>query len=355
MHLLELRRYEAAEEEVRAVLGADPERADAVRLLAASRTLQHDWAQAQRLALRAVALDPQHPAGYRLASAAAGQLGRHERSLEAARQAVRLDPDDWVNHLVLGSALRAGRSPDLPHAESALREAIRLNPHAAEAYSTLGTVLSQRGRRKAAAAAHREAARLDPTSHRTANNLAAVAVRRERLGRAAGLLTRGLASDPQDELLRRNLDVLWVKLVSRMSLALLLLLLVQGVLLIPPTPDYGMAPSWWLRAGLAVAMLAIDALLAWLVVRRMPRGSVVMLRGLFRRVPLAQRGVLVVFTVLLVIGLAISFAPLSPARAVWAWGRPAVRILMFALLLLSLGSRVRDRARPHSYGTSARD
>jgi serine/threonine-protein kinase len=88
---------------------------------------------------------------------AADVLGK---AVAAAREAIRLKPDDALAHNILGNALAGQGEPDA--AIAAYRQAIRLKPDFAPAHYNLGIDLAGRGEAEAAIAAYREAIRLQP-------------------------------------------------------------------------------------------------------------------------------------------------------------------------------------------------
>jgi len=113
---------------------------------------------------RALAAGPPSRRAAALRSVLAGKLTmlrRWEEVVEVHREAVRLEPDDPIGHLRLGSALLylAGRPEE---ALPSLREAVRLGPSAPKAHGTLGVALAALGEAAAAVAALEEARRLDP-------------------------------------------------------------------------------------------------------------------------------------------------------------------------------------------------
>jgi tetratricopeptide (TPR) repeat protein len=87
---------------------------------------------------------------------------RYREAETAAREAIRLDPADIWGHGQLGATLlEVGRYPE---AETSLREAIRLDPANAWAHSWLAGALRMQGRYREAETAAREAIRLDPAN-----------------------------------------------------------------------------------------------------------------------------------------------------------------------------------------------
>ncbi len=78
----------------------------------------------------------------------------------AAREAIRLRPDDAIARIILGLALNGQSKPDEAIAE--FRTAIRLNPDLAGAHYNLGGVLAGQGKLDEAIAEFRTAIRLNP-------------------------------------------------------------------------------------------------------------------------------------------------------------------------------------------------
>jgi Flp pilus assembly protein TadD len=74
--------------------------------------------------------------------------GQDEKAVEAFRQAIKVQPQAAEAHSLLGSALaRMGRWRD---AETELRQAVALKPDYAEGYYYLGLFLQEQGRTKEA-------------------------------------------------------------------------------------------------------------------------------------------------------------------------------------------------------------
>ena len=108
-------------------------------------------------------------------------LGRHEEGVAALREAVRLSPDYAEAYSFLAAILLAMER--YAEAEGAFREAIRLSPGSAEEHYGHGLALRQLKRYREADAAWKEAVRLDPAYRRQA-------------GSAARILRRGLGYLP---------------------------------------------------------------------------------------------------------------------------------------------------------------
>ncbi len=85
----------------------------------------------------------------------------YEAAAVAAREAIRLKPDNAEAHFSLGAIL-CDVKHDYPAAEAAFRQAIRLQPDHAETHYNLGNALADQGKRDEAIAEYRTAIRLQP-------------------------------------------------------------------------------------------------------------------------------------------------------------------------------------------------
>jgi DNA-binding winged helix-turn-helix (wHTH) protein/tetratricopeptide (TPR) repeat protein len=124
--------------------------------LTKSRTRQN-YAVAERLLQRAMALDPTCARAYSIAAWFAGSLviyGWKSREsalapgLDAAHKAVLLDDHDPWAHFALGWALTQNRSPEEGIEE--YQKAVAINPYFSQAHSCLGLALSYLGRNEEA-------------------------------------------------------------------------------------------------------------------------------------------------------------------------------------------------------------
>jgi len=105
-------------------------------------------------------------------------LLRNRQPAEAVRvlrEAVRLDPDAAEPHYHLGTALH--ETHDLAGAEAELEEVVKRIPDAADGHRELGTVLFERGDPAGAASQFRELIRLDPADAAAHANLAEALVK----------------------------------------------------------------------------------------------------------------------------------------------------------------------------------
>lgn len=115
----------------RAAVRLLPQDPAAHRILGQTLACQGDEAAAEHSLRACLALDPRNAdAHFLMAGMWASTPARHEEALAHAREAVRLDPNEPMYHLILGHALE---DRDPAGAEAALREALRLDPACGQA------------------------------------------------------------------------------------------------------------------------------------------------------------------------------------------------------------------------------
>jgi Flp pilus assembly protein TadD len=126
---------------------------------------------------------------------------RPDRAAAEARAALAELPGDPEAHRLLANALRALAGPDGPldpEAETAAREAVRLDPDSTSALYMLGIILFDERRDDEAAAVAREIVRLAPEWSAGPALLARIEQRARRWPEALELAERTLALDPED-------------------------------------------------------------------------------------------------------------------------------------------------------------
>ena len=192
--LLDLGRAVEAERYFREALASDPDDADVLSSLARSLLHQDRFGEARDNAMRALAASPTNLNGLVVLSAALASLGDTAGALEAIRRGQQLAPFVAQLHAQEGALLLNQEQPDAalgplnrargldPHdagivsllaaahfnarrfadAETAVADALRLDPDNAEAHRIQGLLALRRGGGRAAVDAHRAAVRLDP-------------------------------------------------------------------------------------------------------------------------------------------------------------------------------------------------
>jgi len=304
--LLTLHRYADAERAARTLLSTGPDSADALRILAAALMEQNRDDEALDAAKNAVRLQPEYPQGLVLLADLYRRSGDHVRARETASAAVTAAPHLWTTYYTRAHARLGSPRPDPRGALADIEEAWRLAPHNSSVHNMYGMCLGAMKQRKQARAAYEEALRLDPTNAFALNNLAALDLNGWRVGRASRHLTVGLAHSPQIDVLRKNFDVVLLRFLQRFWWLLLAIGIAEAALVFTGRP-------WLLRAGLGLVSVAALAWLVRRVMRGLPRGTPELLRGLWKRSPVQARLLMSYWAVTLTGTLLLAFAP--PALA----------------------------------------
>jgi tetratricopeptide (TPR) repeat protein len=204
--LSDVGRHEEAELLLRRALAAHADDPGLRAALAQTLFVRGETTEALVHADRTVALAPDVGYGHALRSALLGtDLRRRREAVDAAREAVRLDPEEPFCHRALARACL--RSRWFPEALDAAERAVALDPEDADAHALRGAALMGRGRPAEAEAALREALRLDPEDGDTLHDLGlAVSVQgRGRQEEARELFVGAARADPTDQHARRSL------------------------------------------------------------------------------------------------------------------------------------------------------
>ncbi|MCW2854682.1 MAG: Tetratricopeptide repeat protein [Marmoricola sp.] len=335
-NLIELGRKTDAEALVRAELIDDPENARALRLLAQALLGSSRTGECHTAARRAVAADPDSEHGHRLLAITAAEAGFGGEAERAAREAVRLAPNTWQTHYTLGSVLRRGGWTRKKDALSSALQALELAPHVSTTHTLVGMCYANLDLTDSATAAYLEAIRLNPNDAMALNNLAAIQMNNGSLSKASATLRSGLSASPQEAILRLNYDVVLLKLMRRLYVALYVVFLVQMQLATSKAPY----PA---RIGVGLALVALCAAASAQVTRNLPRGAHLWARGLFGRATQGQRVLIARFILVLAVDIATAISPATVALGIGTAGFFAFVVLLIAALAL------RDRGpRDHS-------
>lgn len=310
--LVDLGRHQEARTALGTYLAGTPDSVEALCLLGLCELELGAQGAALRAANQAIAVAPEFDWAHRLRALALKRQGDYDDARLAAEEAVRLDPNDYSNHHTLAAVLLAlaERAPmmaprEMMAARAAALRAVELAPHEPSAHIIAGLTAGALQLTDAEQASYHEALRLDPDNAIAMNNLAAMDMQSFRLGRAAQRVVAGLQLDPHEEILRRNLDMVVVRLMVRLFNVMLL----TGFLMFLTIGQTG--GTWGPRALVGAALISGYALVAWLTLRHLPPGARRYARGLPRRMNWPQRFLLaglVIFTLGL---LVTAFAPVS--------------------------------------------
>ncbi|GIF15255.1 tetratricopeptide repeat protein [Actinoplanes teichomyceticus] len=210
---LQLQRGEpgAAADLLGPVLAAEPDHVTALVLMTHAQLALEKPDLAYEVATRAVRQAPGSAEALTALSRALTALGRHDEAITTAQAAVARQADNPYRHNRLAWALlEQGRRP--VEAEHAAREAIRLDPDEADFRITYAMVMKQLHRPERARNALRDALRLQPEHAIARHELAAFDVVQRnpfalsRLARGMSGLVAALRADPRQDASRHLLD-----------------------------------------------------------------------------------------------------------------------------------------------------
>lgn len=187
--LCDLRRWDDAIGQLRALLAIDPHSAKGLRLMAHVHIGKQDYGEALRWSSAAISENPENEWAYRLAALALKGLGRNQEACSMAREAVRLAPLKWQCHGVLSRVL-AATSSGLHEARAAAERAAELAPHEAESHRAVGMVAAADGRAQEAIAAFSRALALEPNNAATHNELGRLTLKTSSTRRGSLLAAR---------------------------------------------------------------------------------------------------------------------------------------------------------------------
>jgi tetratricopeptide (TPR) repeat protein len=152
---------------------------------------------------RSIGMRPDTSFAHAIRSDILRELERTKPSLEAAREAVRLDSEDPIALISLARA--AAKAKRWREAERAAAEAVRIAPGVSEARGAVGFVELEHGRRRKATAHLREAVAMDPQDPTLLNNLAIAGSRFRSRVESVRMLESAVRLDPTNPLLVDNL------------------------------------------------------------------------------------------------------------------------------------------------------
>jgi tetratricopeptide (TPR) repeat protein len=164
--------------------------------------LAHDekrYADALEAAEEAIRLQPAFAAGHINRGIALVALERRSEAIEALRAALRIEPDNLTAHTNLGQALAESGDPAaLDEAEVHCRRAVELAPRVPEMMENLGHVLQLEGRLSEAVEWYKQALAAAPRRVPVRRSMGELAQQTGRYDEAERWLRSALAIDPND-------------------------------------------------------------------------------------------------------------------------------------------------------------
>jgi serine/threonine-protein kinase len=196
-----------------------------------------------RFAVAAVALRPESAGARHALGNARLDLDDLAGAETAYRDALRLEPGLPLAHFGMG--LVSQRRGHLAEAEASFREAIRARPDYSEALNELGDVLGERGDAAGEERAYRDAIDADPANARAHDGLGTVLYRKGDLAGAAAEHREAIRLDPDLDRAHNNLGVV---LDERGDLDGAAAAYAEAIRLAPP------GSSWSARLNLAIVL-----------------------------------------------------------------------------------------------------
>lgn len=218
--LCDLGRHDEAAAMLTELLASDPHNVACWCTKARAELGRGDRDAALHAAKSAIALAPDHEWPHRLASIALMQSGKLDDAAFHAREAARLEPDEWRTLTNLARVL-AHRRSDRGDARDAAERGLELAPTEVEPHLAAAVVASAEGRTNDAEAAVRRALAIDPQSAAAHNLRASLHLRGvsgpARLARSATGFASAIRADPRSGVGRTNLEIVLRSFLARVA------------------------------------------------------------------------------------------------------------------------------------------
>jgi tetratricopeptide (TPR) repeat protein len=302
--MLDLKRYDQASGLLARLVSAEPESSRAWCLLARAHLGSGRHQEAVAAANRAAALDPSDEWPHRLASNALMHAGNSGEALRAANEAVRLAPGYWQTHICVAQAALAGQRLDI--AAAAIAQGRTLAPNEPDVHFLSGKVSLARGELADARAHQERALALDPAHGGAMNELGRIRLRRHDTRGAIRHFISAARTAPGESVYSRNIDVVILRVVSRLIYLFTLAALV--LVWIPALAHVGRFPFVIGLIALGCIAIATSACLILLL----PREA----RVLVRRTIATRRVALALAVAVTGVAAAFTIVALAPAGEV---------------------------------------
>ena len=276
--------------------------------------------ESRRLLYCAAAVDPGSARIHRILSFVALQEGLVPEAVQAGLRAVQLSPFDSLAHAQLARAL--ARQGDRTSAVAAAGRALELAPDSADTHIAMADVLFPDGTRPSKADLARAeehlglALQIEPGSAAALNDLARIHLARGHGVRAAGHLASAVRADPMTEVMRRNMDVVFISMVARAHWILFVMWFVTRQVF---RAGGGDSPRW-VPMVLAVAGLG---LIGWVLLRlraQIPANLGAFVRGFVRRERVGSLwAACLAATAVLFVASAVAPDAIREGLLLWAW------------------------------------
>ncbi len=267
--LLDAGRYDEAGRVAGALLAREPDDATALTVLSHVERAAGRPDPAISLARRAIASEPEYGPAWSALAVAHVSANQPDAATSAAGELVRLSPYDWASHAFFSEIADHRRKPGADGLAAA-REGVRLAPDEPEAHVAMGNALLRRKQRDAARFAFQSALRIDPMNSSARNSLAITGIDRTP-ARAAMDLADVVAYEPANEMVTHNLRVALGRIISW---SWVIIFIGSGIALRLPnllsrrgeSADME-SMSRLIAGGIAVVVVLALAVLTWRVLR----------------------------------------------------------------------------------------
>jgi tetratricopeptide (TPR) repeat protein len=285
--LLSMRRYEDAARMLAVLVAAEPDDAQTWCLLAQAELGAGRSREGLKSARRAMALEPAGSWPHRLASIALQRMGDSRAAVEAALDAARLEPHDWVSHLSVAQAAVGARDytgeggmSRLAIAGRAVAAARQLAPDEAEVHYFAGQVSREAGDQDAAIRHFQRALASDPAHAGALNELGRISLDRGRTGQAAEHFIQAARTAPGESVYGRNVAVAVARMEAsshRLVAWVIYLSWLLAVFALISGP--AKALNWAVTVTVLVIVAAVVAAMVWMQLRRLPKQARVLFKG----------------------------------------------------------------------------
>lgn len=202
--LYDLKRYEEGVRETSKALASYPQSFPLHYFLGLFYLALEHYAKAREANLRAIAIEPDHPAGHYLRSLLAHELLNFNEELEAAKEAVRLDSEDTDYLQRLSEAqLQSGL---LQQAQQTAEDIVRIDPNSETAHKQFASICLTLEQWAKAEKHYRAALAINPHDVYTLHNLSFALDRQRKNVESLEVLHQAIIAAPANQDIKQRLD-----------------------------------------------------------------------------------------------------------------------------------------------------
>jgi tetratricopeptide (TPR) repeat protein len=222
--LLEAGRAREAATVLSNALSIAPDDDDVLCLMTQTLIELEDWKEAWRYVNRAVAIAPESSWAHRLHSIVLRNRARNREAVEAAKEAVRLDP--WLPENLHTLASAQVHIFDLKEARQTAERLVSLAPSWYLSHQIFSLVALKEEKYKEAEAHCRRELELEPTSYYGMNNLGVALLNQKKQREAIEVLNSAAKLDPTSSIARENISAAAAKYLPRVGVPFFVLYII---------------------------------------------------------------------------------------------------------------------------------